>query len=239
MTVLGSELAQLFTETRLFFSDERKGHAMIMRCVATVCLLSLGLGAPLLAQTQAQLNAKLNDARRALFDQKFEQAQKLFDQVLTSDPDNLEAQVGKMDAMGGQRKVADVNAFAKQKAQDTSLQGLVIDANNRFWSRDLQGAEKQLRQAVAKAPNNYFANYMLGYLLNRTRRPDEAIQYLQKAIAANPDFPESYYVLGDVHFAKKNSDQVLKYWREYLSRIPRSGSRFDYVNNTLKKLGGN
>ena len=182
---------------------------------------------------------KLKQARKLLYDRAYEQALGIFEEVLKGDPNELEAALGKMDALAGLRKLEEINRYADTQVKDKagSAEGFIISANNAIWRRQFDQAEAQLKQAVEKKTDAYLAHYLLGFVKKITRRPEEAITHLNAAIAANPDFAESYYLLGDLYFAKGESEKVFQNWRAYLEKVPRGGSRYEYVSKTLQSLG--
>ena len=183
------------------------------------------------------LRQKVLEARSLLFDQKYQLALDRFEAILKTNGDNLEAQLGKMDALGGLRNRDQINSIASTKVAN-SVDAMVVSANSKIWNRDFPGAESDLRKAIEQDGQAYLAHYLLGYVQYRTKQESEAIKSLEKAIQINKDFPEAYYLLGDLYFKKGESTKVFQYWRDYLERIPQSGSRFDYVSSTLQKMGG-
>ncbi len=191
-----------------------------------------------LAADPAIAAQKVKEARSLLFEQKYPEALQKFEEVLATDGDHLEALMGKMDALAGQRKLSEVDALAKKKAGEAGATSLILSANNKIWGRDFKGAESDLKQALSKKGADYMAHYLLGYVSYRSRDLDGAIQHLTASIKANENFPESYYLLGDIYLKKSDTSNLLKYWRPYLEKIPQTGSRYQYVASTLKKLGG-
>lgn len=196
------------------------------------------LGSALIAGDPAEATRKVKQGRSLLFEQKYTEAQKKFEEVLADNADHLEALMGKIDALAGQRKLSQAGAIAKKKAGDAGAAGLILSANNKIWTRDFKGAEVDLKRALTRPGADYMAHFLLGYVRYRSRDLDGAIEHLTAAIEANEDFPESYYLLGDIYLKKSDSENMFKYWRPYLEKIPHAGSRYQYVVSTLQKLGG-
>ena len=206
-------------------------------CFIAVCFLAVPA---LIGQDARVLDETLKEARSLLYDQKLEPALAKFEEVLKKDPNNLEAYLGKMNALGSLRKNQDVQKMAAAKSKTTTIDGSVINANGLIWKRDFAGAMEQLTRVHAKKGNgDYMAQYLAGYIQYRSRKPDAAIPFLQKAIELNKEYPESYYLLGDIYMKKSDANNTVKYWNEYLKRVPKSGKRYQYVNSTLQKMGGN
>jgi tetratricopeptide (TPR) repeat protein len=77
-------------------------------------------------------------------------------------------------------------------------------------------ARGQLEQALhafaeaARIDNrNAVAWHNAGYTAHRLGRPQEAIRYLQLAVAANPERVESWYLLGEIHLGIGEADAAL------------------------------
>ncbi len=65
-----------------------------------------------------------------------------------------------------------------------------------FRDGDTGGAERLLRRIVNKAPTHVGALYLLGVLLHRSARPQDAIRYLARAAKAQANNPEIHNTLG-------------------------------------------
>lgn len=80
---------------------------------------------------------------------------------------------------------------------------------------ELQLAETDLRRIVTEDPNNFHAWNALGYTLaDRTDRLQEALEYIEKALALAPDEPAVVDSLGWVHYRLGN----LKLAEQHLRR---------------------
>ncbi len=76
--------------------------------------------------------------------------------------------------------------------------------------KDLTGAESDLRQLLSLEPDNAAALNALGYSLTvNTKRFDEALELIEKAIALKPNDPAIIDSLGWVHFKRGNLEQAL------------------------------
>ena len=63
-------------------------------------------------------------------------------------------------------------------------------------SGDLQGAEKLFRELLLQYPGSASLNYLLGDVMRNAQKPQEAITYLQKAVAADPKLLSAQSSLG-------------------------------------------
>jgi superkiller protein 3 len=67
-----------------------------------------------------------------------------------------------------------------------------------------------LRKAVRLKPGHAQANYQLAKLLWQTAKSKEAVSYLERATAADPDFREAHYLLATVHQAMGNREAAAR-----------------------------
>ena len=81
---------------------------------------------------------------------------------------------------------------------------------------------KTLRDGADKFPGD---SYFLLNLINQyiyTGQKDEAVDYLNKAIAQNPDDPQLYNVLGTLYEERKEAEKAQEYFDKALSLDPES-----------------
>ncbi len=200
------------------------------------CTLFLGWVAT--AAVFAQDMRVLNEARFLIAEKQYDQALAKFESILKTHPSHLEAKIGKMEALGSMKKSKDVAAVAGTAKAATSAEDLTLSGYNKFWSKDFNGALSDFQKAVQADDKAYMAHYLSGYLNWRLIKYDAAVSSLEKTVQLKPDLAEAYFILGEIYKTKGDGKKVIQNWNEYLKRIPHSGSRFDYVNTTLKKLGG-
>jgi tetratricopeptide (TPR) repeat protein len=67
-----------------------------------------------------------------------------------------------------------------------------------LFTGDARGAEKELRAAVAEAPNDYEAHYFLASILATLRRPDEARPFAERAATLRPRSEEARELLASL-----------------------------------------
>ena len=63
-------------------------------------------------------------------------------------------------------------------------------------ARDLDGAERMLRELVADAPDSAAANYLLGDVLLARQQPEPSLPLLQKAVRLDPGLAHAHGALG-------------------------------------------
>ncbi|WP_442753613.1 tetratricopeptide repeat protein [Methylocystis sp. JAN1] len=85
---------------------------------------------------------------------------------------------------------------------------------------DIAGAERLFRKAIAKAPAHFDALYMLGVLLHRTGRHDEAVRFLSRAARAQPLNPDARNTLGAALYAARRPQEAIDALGEAIRLAP-------------------
>jgi tetratricopeptide (TPR) repeat protein len=98
--------------------------------------------------------------------------------------------------------------------------------------RDFAKAEKVLRAAYAKNPDNYEITLKLADLLAEgAKKPDEAVTLAQKAVAMEPEDPDALSSLGWAYYRKGDQAHAVKYIGEAARRNP---ARYNWL---LEEIG--
>ncbi len=103
---------------------------------------------------------------------------------------------------------------------------LVRYANLAITSRDFLLAEQLARRAVAAAPASAMACRILAVVCLHTRRSEEALPYLEKAIKADPKMGDAYQDLGYAYFSLGRLDDAIRTSELAVERNPGSGNAF-------------
>lgn len=204
-----------------------------MKHILSILIFALATGSFLIA---GDMKSELAIGRSMIFDRNFNKALTHFEGLLAKEPNNLEAILGKIDALQGMGKTTEAGAFMQNKGASTA-DSLAAQAYLKMWQRDIPGAKSGADQALQQDPDHYMALYLKGYIAFREKKLDEAESLLKRSISANPNYSESYYLMGDIYRAKNDLTNLLKNWNKYLEMIPKQGSRFEYVNSMVQKLG--
>lgn len=145
-------------------------------------------------------------------------ARKFMDRVVSSDPDDA-----------GQLRAAEAQLFSGRG--DTATARTILDAaletapddEDLLYARalleegsgDISGAERDLQQIIKQSPHNAEALNALGYTLTvHTTRYQEALAYIQRALATMPDDPAIMDSMGWVQYRLGHIDLALKYLRQ-------------------------
>lgn len=188
-----------------------------------------------LAQSPAEL---IKQGRALVCDRKYAEAQNAFESALVAAPGNLEATIGKIDALGYLRKLSDVEAFIASQFASDPAKATIAGAYLKIWKRDYDGAAADLKNVAADGGDAYLVAYLSGYIQFIKKNWDQAIPQLEKAIQLNQSHSQSYFLLGDVYRIKDDAEKVTRYWGKYLEMVPKGNSCTDYVNDYLLKIGG-
>ena len=106
---------------------------------------------------------------------------------------------------------ADCLSIKEQSALDNSIGAFL------FQMGYLQEAEKRFRQAITKVPlkHDYWA--LLGRLLLKTNRMDEALKVLNRAVELDPARPEALFYLGEYYRIMGQKQKAEEYYRQSLA----------------------
>jgi tetratricopeptide (TPR) repeat protein len=189
----------------------------------------------LFSGTHFQATPTIHQARALLFDRQYGAAQAAFEAILAGDGTNLEASLGRIDALGYQKQLA--AATQDSGKQNQEARAALVAAHLLLWQRKSSEAKPLLVPIADDAAIGYLARYLLAQIASQNKDHEQAMVHLKASIAQNPQFSESYYLLGDLHRMRNEQNQLIPLWKTYLGLIARS-SRSDYVNTTLLKLAG-
>ncbi len=95
-------------------------------------------------------------------------------------------------------------------------------------------AERIYRQLLQNSPNNAVAWHNLGMACYLQKRPDEAIEALQKAIEIRGDYVEAINNLGAVLSAQNRVDEAVQVFRKAIEQKPRWVEPMMNIGNTLR-----
>lgn len=95
----------------------------------------------------------------------------------------------------------------------------------------LPEAQALIEKALQLAPEDPFIIDSMGWLLYRTGKNQQALEYLRKAYSARPD-PEIAAHLGEVLWVAGERSEAEKIWLEAAEKVPGN----DALNNTIKRF---
>lgn len=131
-------------------------------------------------------------------------------------PDLLYARALVAEQMGKPHQViADLRAALEKKPDDPNLLN-ALGYTLLEYQGPLDEARTYLEKAIRLKPDDPAILDSYGWLQYRLGHYSQALEYLQRAYAANPD-PEIAYHLGEVYWALGQRDQARKVWRKALA----------------------
>lgn len=115
------------------------------------------------------------------------------------------------------------------------------EAIRRAWdvheAGNLTEAEAQCRPILASEPANVAALHLLGRICLQTRRPDEALRYLEEAFRLQPDRVDIIHHLGMACLALGQSVNAVGHFRHALRLKPEFVKAHFSLGNALEKVG--
>jgi TolB-like protein/class 3 adenylate cyclase/cytochrome c-type biogenesis protein CcmH/NrfG len=127
------------------------------------------------------------------------QARRFFERALALDPGNLDALLG--------------------AAHTDALFGLSYMADDRAGT--LAAVEATLIKALALAPNNAWAHYLMGQLCVGTNRGAQGIAELERALALNPNYAVAHAEIGLAKVVNGHAEETEAHILEALRLSPR------------------
>ncbi|MFQ5804823.1 MAG: tetratricopeptide repeat protein [Phycisphaerae bacterium] len=102
---------------------------------------------------------------------------------------------------------------------------------------DLSGAIPFLRKATELEPHDVVANGMLGSLLVKTGRADEAIDCFRRVLDRKPDSFAAHYGLAEALEARDKADEALAHYRQALQFDPEPARAHHKLGRALQVKG--
>lgn len=101
---------------------------------------------------------------------------------------------------------------------------------------DLQTAEKQYREVLRKDPANEFALNLLGVVLIRRERHEDAANYLERARSANATDPETHNNLGLAYSGMHRFPDAIEAFRSSLKLAAKQPQTLNNLGNALAAI---
>jgi Flp pilus assembly protein TadD len=114
--------------------------------------------------------------------------------------------------------IAELRGVAHARPEDPAAQN-ALGFTLADHGRDLAEAEQRIRAALAERPDSPAIRDSLGWVLYRRGHAPEALGWLKRAYAGEPD-PEVAAHLGEVQWAVGDASAAERTWREALERSP-------------------
>jgi Tfp pilus assembly protein PilF len=86
-------------------------------------------------------------------------------------------------------------------------------------------------------PNSWFANRNIAAALVDAGHPQEAMEYLRTALAANPEYAKNYITLGVAYMSMRQPDRAIQAWERALQLDPDNAVIHTNIAATLAEQG--
>jgi tetratricopeptide (TPR) repeat protein len=118
-----------------------------------------------------------------------------------------------------------------------TIQDILKQAFGLHHAGNLRQAEILYRRVLDAEPNNAHALCNLGVLINQAERPDEAIDYLRRAVALQPEVGEVHNNLAMAYLGSQDVRAGVAEFREALRLKPSSARLHVQLGQALLELG--
>ncbi|WP_028585934.1 tetratricopeptide repeat protein [Desulfogranum mediterraneum] len=172
---------------------------------------------------QKNFQAAMILAKSVLFSKDFENAQKMFSELDTKVPDNVE--------ILGSLGLAYLGLKQPDKARDAFERVLAVQPGNakafgfvlklaQQAGSDRQALITMTRKQLDKAPESGALQILFANLLLSSNQPEEALAAYRKAQALAPENPQSYAMSALILIRQGKTEQAIAEYKELLSRQP-------------------
>lgn len=107
-----------------------------------------------------------------------------------------------------------------------------------FWlnERDLMKSKKCLIQSLLINPNNFFSNYNLALVLNKSYEPKESLYYSEQALKIDPNNSDTYNVMGNSHKIMGNFEKAIDCYQKCLMLKPEHTDALGNMGSCYEKM---
>lgn len=153
---------------------------------------------------------------------KLDEAMTAFDRATELDPGLIDARLkkGLFHASKGELPEAEEEIVAALDAAPEILDTRLLLATHYLRQKNFTAAEKTLKEGLeGKSSDAILYNYLAASSFAR-KDPEAAVDYLQQAKKANPDFFAAYYNLASYYAAQRKYDGALEEYGAVLEKNP-------------------
>ena len=229
ITKLTSEELALFRQPVVSISKEKPGALKMSFVFEKKSTADLGKSKATATVTPKVLPNELQDvaivARKNLEQGKYKTAEKQYQTVLASDPNNLDA----LSNLG----IVYFRSGKTRSAESTLKKALAIAPNDDFVLTTLgivhyrqskfDEALKELRKAIEINPNSATAHNYLGITASQKGRQQEAEKEMLQAIAKDPNYADAHFNLAVILITTQPSSRELA--KEHYTRATALGTQ--------------
>ena len=123
------------------------------------------------------------------------------------------------------------------KGDDQELSAMIAKANQLHQGGKLRQAEAIYRQLLERDENNVVGNNLMGLLCIHTNRFDQALNFLERALAVSPRDVQSHANLGFALKKLKRFDDAATHLEQALTLQPNNPETHNDLGNVYQELG--
>ncbi len=190
---------------------------------ALICMMALCFGfSPAIALEGSEKGLKRG--ARALRAGDFEDAEKIFRELLVKDKQNLEARLGLSAALLKQRKLQDAFDHAARvlMADPASHQAHALLGEALLRSGDFRLSVEEFRTALQFKENNPVAVAGLAMVAFYENRLNESLAGLRRAVSIDPEEPDYQFQLGQIAAHSEHYKEAAEAFERFLRIAPRT-----------------
>ncbi|WP_181369473.1 toxin-antitoxin system YwqK family antitoxin [Flavobacterium album] len=188
-------------------------------------------------------SAFLAEGIRLYDEQKYAEAVKQFDKLVTNDPNYYTAQYEKAIALAASEDKEAANAFyenAFAKGYMAEVPDFYMSYGNFLSDRkEYEKSEKMFLEAQKLFPNSSSLLYNMALLYVRKEERQKSVDLLEKAITINPNHLGSHYLLGLIALEDGRAVEGTMALLAYLTLAPESSAGPEIISKLNKKFADN
>ena len=126
---------------------------------------------------------------------------------------------------------------AGQNTAAAALQAKFMEARALFQQGKFADSERKLREILRQQPNNFEALLVLGIIAAQTRKTEQAVDLIGRAIKLKPDVAEAYVNLGNAQMELNRPAEALVNFDKAIALKPNFSEAYNNLGNAFMDLG--
>lgn len=156
---------------------------------------------------------------------------------IAPDSPELDELAGRQFELQGRLNEA-LQRYRSAASKDAQRGGIHFLIGNVLWrQRNLLGAEAELRNELDRNPHHGMANLRLGQVLVAADRAQEAVAYLERAVAAMSGSPVAHRELGKAYRKVDRTQDALREWKLVTAASPNDDQVHFLLGSLYTQLG--
>jgi tetratricopeptide (TPR) repeat protein len=171
---------------------------------------------------------------------KVKEGAELLSKLLASDPSNLDTYINLSQIyLQGQRYTEAEQVLRRAESQNLDRQRIQIQFASIYEKqKDYGRAESVLNEVLKEDPKNALVLNFIGYMLaDRGVRLEEAVRYIQDALAQEPQNGAYLDSLGWAYFKMNDLDKAEEYLLKAIERVKNDAVIYDHLGDLYSRKG--